>query len=695
MKRVGRRMRRTLLFFGLVASAVLLFGGASLLREAGQDWAEVQRQMAQTPGGAGYRLENEDGAVFAEMSTEERHIPVRLEEIDERFLADVIAVEDAGFFKHNGVRWNAVAGAAGRYFAREALRLVDFIFGTSRAPHGNVRGGSTITQQLIKNLLQNPPRTVRTKMREVLVALRLEHRLGKAMPVRQVKRTILQRYLNEIYAAPGLRGIRGAARVLLGSGRMQELDGTARVVLLSCVQAPAALREGRQRSSELLARTHTKLLAADRSVGPEPARRQLEQLAERLRERLAAFSRGPPVGPTHELHLSPTSQASHVATPAYAEALLRQGLPAHPRGLVSVRTCRLARLDRELNQRFLEALPQTPRDRRACTTVGAFLLIRISDGAVLSLGESGCGPGAEVFETRRQILSTFKPFLYARAIQELKLTPASVFVDRRITVRDRLGRPYAPGNHYPTFKGPVSLKTALQFSTNTVSLQLLQRMSVHSVINLSQALFRVRPGDRLRDRFHPDFALALGAAELSPAELGVGYLSLVTGGRKRGLRLRCDEPGPKAGRQLIDATAAAQVRDMLTAVVRWEGTAGFSPRAGPGLVIKELGGKSGTSERDSWFAGFSQDLLMIVWVGAATGQERLTAGLRAATIWRSLFALTTHDFHPRPLTHPDNLTRGYFCRRTGRKPGPHCRIESSLFAPGQEPAGVCPFPGAH
>ena len=678
MRRTRRPVPGWLLLLLMVAGIALFGVVTAVLREAGQDWEEVEQRLARPPGNVGYRLENEDGTDLAYIPTGDQYVYVALEDIDPRFVADVVAVEDSTFFAHSGVRWNAVAGAAGRYFAREALRTVDALFGTHHAPQGNVRGGSTITQQLVKNLLKNPPRTVRTKVREILVARRLEATLARASGVPQAKRRILERYLNEIYAAPGLRGMRAAARVLLEKEGLRELDGPARIALLACIQAPAALRAGHARSHNLLARTYAKLFAAERSVGPESPPEALALSAEKYRARLAALVD----------HAAPTPGVS-----SYAEALLRSTEPGRLRAPARIRTCRLAGLDRELNRRFHETIGRSKV--RPCATVGAFLLVRLADGAILSLGESGCGSGAEAFEARRQILSAFKPFLYARAMEELGLTPASVFVDRRVTVSDRLGRPYAPGNHYAVFKGPISLKTALQFSTNTISLQLLQRLSVHSVINLGQALFRVHPKDRLRDRFHPDYALALGAVELSPAELAVGYLSLLTGGHKRYLRFRCDEPSPVPGRQLIGATTAAQVRDMLRSVVRWEGTAGFTPASGTGLVIKELGGKSGSSERDSWFAGFSEDLLLVVWLGAASGNERLNPQLHAASLWRSMFALTARDFAPRRLTHPENLERAYFCRRTGRKPGTHCRIEASLFAAGQAPTDMCPFAESH
>ncbi len=667
--------RRALAVGGIAGVLAGLGLSARLLVQAEGDWQTVRRLWDTPPGSSAFRLRDEDGALSAFLPTSDRYLLVNLEAVDPRFLADVVAVEDAEFYTHGGVRWDAVAGAALLYIGRGSLRLIDLILGTRLAPNNNIRGGSTITQQLVKNMLGNPPRTARVKIREIYATVRLEAMLRDRYPDAEGKQRILERYLNEIYAAPGLRGIRAASWVLHDRQDLRTLDAEARSALLAGIQAPAALREGRERSRELLARTRAKVQYLSPEPQKSPFTLPLDNRVAHYRDRMTLFAR----------------QSGDAATIPYAR-VMRTLLPRHAAGSVDVRTCRDAQLDRELNGLLAQAI--VPYRGPPCTVLGAFALLRLSDGAVLAVGDSGCGVASEAILARRQILSTFKPFLYARALQELNLTPASVFVDRRYTVRDRLGRPYAPGNHYAIFKGPVTLKTALQHSTNTVSLQLLDRMSVHSVVGVGQELFRLRPKDRLRDRFHADFALALGAVQLSPLELAAGYLSLLSGGRKRYPRLRCDRPQLK-GRVVLDPRASAQVREMLTAVVRWEGTAALPADTGSDLIIQDLGGKSGSSERDSWFVGFSEDLLLVTWLGAATGKDRLPPTVRAATLWRSLMARTTRAFPPRKLEHSKHLRRDYYCRRTGLRPGPACRLESALFAPGQQPAEICPHSRPH
>lgn len=654
------------LLFGLVR-----LGG--LLRQAEREFTAVAGKLRKSAQTTVLYVENEDGTLLERRRQSPVYEPITLAEIDPRFLADVVAVEDSAFFAHAGVRWDAIMGAALRYSYRGLLRCADFLIGSGFARDFQVRGGSTITQQLIKNLLRNPPRTVPTKIKEIYTALRLERRLRSQMPTAAAKRFLLERYLNEIYAAPEQRGIRNAAQLYLGKAKIAQLDARERAVLIAAIQAPAALMEGGPRAQRLLRITAIRLRAAERKAPRLGKPAALHAQAQNIKRNFQAQH---PAGGESKINSYSNALFSFEKSLRYATR--------------TVRTCRNPTLDTELGLAFRQEMAQ--RDREAgqtCSRVGAYILVRLTDGAVVAAGDSDCTATAELVEARRQVLSTFKPFLYARALQELQLTPASIVNDHRVVLKDRLGRPYAPGNHYPIFKGDITLKTALQFSSNTVSLQLLQQMSAHSVIGVAQSLFRSHPSSRLRDRFNADFALALGAVEMSPAELATGYLSLLTGGRKRYLRLRCDQAPRPAGLPLLAEVPAAQIREMLTSVVKWEGTAGFTPGKNPALIIKELGGKSGSSERDSWFAGFSQDLLLVTWVGVRAGQPEQPANLNAAALWRVLFARTTKVFPPRPLLYPSTLTRRYFCKRTGLRPGRLCRLESGLFAAGQAPQTDC------
>ncbi len=600
------------------------------------------------------------------------HDNLSLDTIDPEFIRDLLAVEDRGFYAHGGVDYTATLRAAGDYLLAPLGRLMG-------RPSGRRRGGSTITQQLIKNVLNHRRRTPWTKLKEIHLARLVHARLQDRLGGEKARELILTNYLNRLYITDRIRGLRNAAHVYLNSRDMGKLAPRERRLLLAILNAPGVFQKrDARRMRSVLRRIEIALRARGRRpaengettyyTGEAGARQRRVELEKTLPVRARTN-----FADSHMRIVEPRLGISETRT---------------------VRTHRVSALNSALDVRLLEYLKRINNDSRdGCAKTGAYILIRVKDGAVIASGDSPCDEYNETVQLRRQIHSTYKPILYATAFMELGVGPATIYRDKRVSFRDDLGRVYSPGNNYRIFKGPITLKRALQFSTNTISLQLLNGFSPHTLVGQSQKAFALYPGEKLRHQFHTQPSLALGTVHLSPAHLAAAYLTLLSGGLKKypaWERGGSDAQTRGAPEQVLQKAASYQVREMLTAVVRMRGTGGPHLEHISGLIIKDLGGKSGSSPRDSWFAGFSQDLLLVAWVGYRLRLTAASKNFSAIPLWKRLFLETLPYYPPRALEHPSELRRAYYCKHSGQALTRRCpRLESALFPPGREPRQKC------
>jgi penicillin-binding protein 1A len=509
---------------------------------------------------------------------------VRLEEVAPHLVKAILAIEDHRFYEHLGVDPRGLLRAAW-----QNLRAGEI-----------VAGGSTITQQLAKNLFLNPERSLRRKVQELALALWLEARLSK--------KEILTLYLNRVYLGAGAYGVEAAARRYFGKSA-EEVTLAEAAMLAGLLKAPSALaptrdlERARERAAVVLAR--------------------MVELGWIPREQaLAAKARPAVLAPETK-----TDFAGHFLDWVLDD--LTEHLGKHGRDLV-VRTT----LDRRLQLAAEQALR---------TVLAAEGTKRgVEEGAVVVLDTTGAVRalvGGESYRTsrldratnaRRQPGSAFKPFLYLAAL-ERGWTPDSPIEDRPIAVGD-----WRPENIDGRYRGRVSLADAFALSLNTAAVRLIQNLGPDAVVATARRLGIAAPLPAVP-------SLALGTAEVSPLELTSGYLPFATGGIRptvHAVREVKDDRGrilyrfASSSRRVIEPSIAATMQELLRAAVeRGTGRAAQLPD-------RVVTGKTGTSQgfRDAWFVGAAGDLVVGVWVGNDDGRptQGVTGGTLPARIAREV-----------------------------------------------------------
>ena len=526
-------------------------------------------------------LRTADGAVLARYG-QLYGGAVRFDELPGYFVEAVSSIEDRRFFEHPGIDvWGILRAAVANIRAGEIRQ-----------------GGSTLTQQLAKNLFLTPERTVRRKIQEAIVALWLEARFSK--------RQIFEIYVNRVYFGSGAYGVAAAARRYFG-GTASDLSLFEAAVLAGLLKAPS--RYSPVRDADAAKARGLRVLRAMVDAG-------------KLTEEEAKAARRTPL----RLREETGTGARYFADWAVERA---GGYIGRTSRDVEIRTTLDARLQRIAERHARALLAKEAKTRR----VSQVALVAMSlDGAV------GAMVGGRVYtasqfnratQARRQPGSAFKLFVYLAGL-EAGLAPDSVFVDKPVSVAG-----WRPRNYDGRFRGAMRLDRAFARSINTVAVQVSERAGRRRVIDAARRLGITTP-------IAPHPSLALGASEVTLIELTAAYAAVANGGiavwpygiasvdAVGGGRLYRRTGGPRA--RVIEEDRARALRRMLRQVVR-TGT-GRAARLGG-----REAGKTGTSQsfRDAWFVGFAGDLVAGVWVGNDDDRpmKKVTGGGLPARIWRA------------------------------------------------------------
>jgi len=521
--------------------------------------------------------------------------PVTLKDLPKFLPEAVVATEDRHFYSHFGL---------------DPIGLVRALLVDLRAGHV-VQGGSTITQQLAKNLFLTPERSLKRKVQELVLALKLEHRFSKEQ--------ILTLYLNRVYLGNGTWGVDAAARRYFGKPATR-LDLYQSALIAGLLKAPSRYNPindpdlSRERTAQVLDN-----MEAVGNIAHDEVQRALA---------------GGPAG----------VKAASLAGRYFAD-WVRTGIDQYVKGDqdMVVRTTLDMALERKA-EALLETMLAGP-GAKAGVTQGAVVVMR-PDGAVRAMvgGRSYADSQFNrAVQGLRQPGSSFKPFLYLAAL-EAGWKPTDPIADTPITNGD-----YQPEDYGQEYEGTITLERAFAKSSNVAAVRLIERVGPARVAAVARRL-------GILDTLHADASLALGTSETSPLAMTAAYASFANAGNgvfPYGIAAIDDRQGNAvfrregegAGRVVAPAELAA-MDGMMQAVIA-EGTGKKA------ALDRPAAGKTGTTQdyRDAWFLGFTADYVAGVWLGNDDDSptRRVTGGSLPAELWRQVMLAANKGLPPRPL----------------------------------------------
>jgi penicillin-binding protein 1B len=589
----------------------------------------------------------------------EDRVLVRLPEVPKHLVQELIAIEDHNFYSHHGFDPRALARAAASVFS------------------GRMQGGSTITQQLVKNFFLTPERTLKRKFTELVMAILLEAHYGKE--------EILETYLNEIYLGQdrdrAIHGV-GLAAQFYFNKEVRYLTAGESALLVALVKGPAVY-DPRRHAARALERRNLVLREAR-----EQGFLNLEQYA---------LARGTDLGVAGRPGMGTSPYPAFLQLVHrqlrrdYDEADLRsEGLrvfttldPRAQEAAESSLAKHLARFDKE--RRF----------NRQPGLEGAVVVSDPQSGEVQAL-VGGRDPRYRGYnralDAARPVGSLLKPVVYLTALADpAHYTLVTPIDDGPFTWKSRGAPDWEPKNYDLKFHGVVPLRVALAQSYNAATARLGTEIGVDNVLANVRRLGVER-------ELRPFASTLLGAAEMSPLEVAQMYQTIAAGGFRSPLRA-IREVTTQEGRPLQRYSLKVEqafppepivlITSALQGVVR-EGTAqGLRSFLPPEIAAA---GKTGTTDeqRDAWFAGFTGDRLAIVWVGYDDNRAaRLSGAAAALPIWGDLMAALSPE--PLAAATPDTVERVWIDPQNGLRGDSQCAGAVELpFVQGTAPRESSP-----
>ena len=525
---------------------------------------------------------------------------VGLDEIPVNVINAVLATEDERFYGHFGVD----------------------VVGTLRAMFENVKandivqGGSSLTQQVAKNLFLTPDQTFERKIKEAFLALWIEARLSK--------REILKLYLDRAYMGAGAYGIEGAAEFYFGKS-VRDVSLAESAMLAGLFKAPSRFAP------------HRNLPAARERANIVLARMVESGFITEGQARVARLN------PARLVEAADIYAPEHFLDWAFEEA---QRLAAGRAHVLSVRTT----LELSMQQHAEEAVLAALREHGQARNIGDAALVSMSiDGAVRALvggrdyGESQFN---RVVNAKRQPGSSWKPFVYLAALKN-GFTPKSVVMDAPICLRG-----WCPRNYGRSYRGPVSLTTALQKSINTIPVRLAQSIGRQNIADTAHDV-------GINTEIRLNLSMPLGTNEVTLLDMTGAYATFASDGIKTtpyaiteirtqagDLIYRHDSDAPPR-RQVAEPEKVEQLNMMLNQVV----VGGTGRRAN--LDFTPVAGKTGTNQayRDAWFVAYTGELATGVWMGNDdfVPTNRVTGGSIPAQVWHDYMMQAISERYAVPI----------------------------------------------
>lgn len=592
---------------------------------------------------------------------------IPLNQIPPQLVDTVLAVEDRRFYSHVGIDPIAIGRALWR----------------NLTTGGVIQGGSTITQQLAKNLFYSPQRTMVRKFKEALAALVLEAKYKKT--------EILESYLNEIYLGQAgfvsIYGVSEAAHRLFGKS-LQELRVEEIALIAALIKGPNTYAPTKH---------------------PVLARQRRDVVLRRLREVGLLTEDAWTLAINQPMRVVPPEDVISGA-PYFVDAVLRQveeinGVPL-PEGL------RIdSSLDPMIQQAATEALEKgltglestRPQLKQAEEPLqGAAIVLDPKTGSILAMvggRDYRRSQFNRAVQAHRQPGSLVKPFVYLAALEAARegkagaFTSASLVADEPVTFESEKG-PWAPLNYDRQFRGHVTLRQALEQSLNVPAVRVAHAVGTKPIVQLLHRLGVNSP-------ISEDLSMVLGSSSVSLLEITSAFGGLANGGvavRPTAVRSTRDRHGDSVWStvpdryQAVSPQSAYVLTSLLEGVIQ-RGTAAKAKVIG---LQGAVAGKTGTTDgyRDAWFVGYSSDLVIGVWVGF--DDERpvgLTGAQAALPIWIDIARRVIPTETP-TFVMPTGVVTRTIDPKTGQLATSQCPEQvSEVFVEGTEPSVYCEVHG--
>ncbi len=568
---------------GIAAAGIVIYYGAQM--PSATTWVIPDRSP-------NIKIVDVDGRLIANRGMTGGEV-VGLHEMSPYIPQAVIAIEDKRFYSHFGFDPIGLARAV-------SMRLL----------HGRfTQGGSTLTQQLAKNLFLTPDRTLKRKVQEVLLALWLEQK--------HTKDQILGMYLNRVFLGPGTYGVEAASHRYFNKS-VRDVTLTEAALLAGLLKAPSRLSPTRDpkaagdRTQLVLVAMHDQGMISDK---------ELAKAMNAPATSVASFR---------------TGSENYVADRVMEEL---PSLIGEERSDIVVDTT----VDMTLQAIAEKSICHLIDENGKKLNVSQGALVSIDNFGAIRAMVGGYDYSTSQFdrasEARRQPGSAFKPFVYIAALEQGR-TPDSIRNDAPIKI-DK----WTPDNYQGKYYGLVTLKTALAKSLNSVAAQLAMEVGPNAVVEAGHRM-------GIESKLQPNISISLGTSEVTPLELTAAYVPFANGGYKPKIHLiqRITSASGKmlyentsgCGQRVISPEIVGMMNAMMTGVVK-EGTAKKAAFAWPAA------GKTGTSQnsRDAWFVGFTANLTTSVWFGNDDGKpmKLVTGGALPVLAWHK-FMVAAHEGMP-------------------------------------------------
>jgi len=631
-------------------------------------------------------LEPELIAAFYDKEWEERDL-VRLNDLPPHLVDTILSIEDIRFYQHFGVDMKSIVRAMWVNLKNRAI----------------VQGGSTVTQQLVKNFYLNQERTLVRKFNELFMALLLELRYPKA--------EILEAYLNEIYwgqsGTMGVFGVGEASRFYFGK-RPQQLTLGESAMLAGMIKSPNIFspfnepERARARKALVLRR----LLSLGKIGEPEYQTALAEPLPKHH-----------PAGQTRVAPYFVDFVRQQLVEHYSPEVLNSEGLKIFTTLDMQLQVAAERSLERGLD-RLERSYPELHRKDPIEKLQGSLIAMQPQTGQIKAMvggRDYGTSQFNRATQAVRQPGSLFKPFVYAAALihgvtpEGGSYTPVTRIDDAPVVLLTKNNKKvWTPQNYDKNYHGPVTLRTALEQSLNVATVRLAQQVGTGRVIEMARSL-------GIRTPLQDVPSIALGTSEVIPLEIASAYNAIANGGmRTEPLAIKevVKADGRVLERRTLEMTQVLtpQQAFLLTYLLQGVVDRGTAARVRAMGFIRPAAGKTGTTSHynDAWFTGFTPELLSLVWVGfdqtqpprpgsedsldilEEDGGARLTGAVAALPIWTEFMTAATSGLPETQFTPPPGIMFEKVDLATGLIANRHCPGGvQEAFIEGTQPTQGC------